>query len=135
MKKSVSLLSVLIGVVLIAMFLPWAYLWGDALQDGIVYRPQPGYFLPALAYGDFWPALSFGLALLSLIFALFSGKKPAFRVVCGLLLLGSAGACIAEGIMFTFDCFTVLTWAIFGALVVLGLWALFFSGRKATKAS
>ena len=136
MKKRSIILSILIGLVLIAMFLPWAYLWQEVAPDPAVpstYRPQPGCFLLDLAYGDPWPALSFVLALISLGFALFSAKKAALRVVCGVLLLCSAGACVYEGVANGFDYFTPLTWCIFGTLVLLGLWTLLFFGRKTGK--
>lgn len=132
MKKRNILLPILIGVVLIAMCLPWAYLWKDALADTVVYRPKFGLFALGLPVGNPFTTLSFVLAIGAFVFSFFSGKKPVCRILCGLLLLASAAVCVCDG---CYDCFTVLTWAIFGALIVLGLWTLFFFGRKTTKAA
>ena len=84
--------------------------------------------------GHLWSGISFLLALAAFVFSFFSGKKLVCRILCGLLLLGSAGLCLYQGIEDGFDRFTALTWGIFGALVLLGIWTLFFlkTERKAT---
>lgn len=134
MKKCNMILSILIGFVLIAMLLPWAYLSEESLAPGspATYRPQFGLFAFGAPVGNLFTTLSFVLAIGAFVFSFFSGKNLVCRILCGLLLLGSAVTCLCDG---NYDCFTVLTWCIVGALIVLGLWALFFSGRKATKAS
>ena len=131
MKKRSILLSILIGVVLIAMFLPWAYLAEESIPgSSTTYRPQFGLFALGAPVGNLFTSLSFVLALGAFVLSLLSGKKLVFRILCGLLLLGSAAFCICDG---CYDCFTVLTWSIFGALVLLGLWTLFFFNRTASR--
>lgn len=131
MKKH-RVLSLLIGIVLIAMFLPWAYLWKEAVGPDApdTYRAAFGNYALGALVGDVYVGFSFVLALAAFVLSFFNGKKPACRIICGLLLLGSAGLCLCEGIWGGFDCFTALTWAIFGALIALGLWALFFLRGK-----
>ena len=131
MKKRTILLSALIAMVLIAMFLPWAYLDENILGDGrCYYYPKFGLYALGAPMGLIYTSLSFVLALAAFVLSFFSGKNLICRILCGLMLLGSAAACICDG---DYDCFTVLTWCIFGALVVLGLWTLLFFGRKSRR--
>ena len=130
MKKPV-LLSVLIGLVLAAMLLPWAYLqaWRSGVPEyEMHYRPAFGLFAFGAGIGSVFTSLSFVLALVAFVLSFFSAKKPVCRRLCGSLLLASAAACICDG---SFDCFTALTWGIFGTLILLGLWTLFFLRRVA----
>ena len=132
-KKHNGTLSILIGLVLIAMFLPWAYLSEEYITESeVVYRPAFGLFALGAPLGLIYTSISFVLALAAFLLSFFSGKSRVCRVLCGLLLLGSAAVCIYDG---GYDCFTVLTWCIIGALVLLGLWTLLFFGRKTSKAS
>ena len=133
MKKRAIILSVLIALVLIAMFLPWTYMgrWANGPGETPSYHYQFESFIGALFTGSLYLGLSFILALAAFVFSFFSGKKLVCRILCGLLLLGSAGLCLYEGIWGGFDCFTVLTWCIFGSLVLLGLWTLLFFKHNA----
>ncbi len=133
MKKRAIILSVLIALVLIAMFLPWAYLLKECPgpEYPYTYRAEFGNYPLSWPMGNVYVGLSFVLALAAFVFSFFSGKKLVCRIFCGLLLLGSAGLCLYEGIWGGFDCFTVLTWCIFGALVLLGLWTLIFFKHNA----
>ena len=135
MKKRFVVLAGLIAAIIIVMFLPWAYLWEESgFQAPTTYRPQFALYALGAPVGNLYTSLSFFLALISLVLAFFSSKHPVCRVFCGLLLLASAGLCLYDGIAGGFPCFTVLTWFIFGALTLLGLWTLLFvngtSNRK-----
>ena len=128
MKKRSFVLAGLIGLALIAMFLPWAYLWAEYTNgpnSPMCYYPKFGLYALGAPVGNLYSTFSFFLALAAFVFSFFSGKRPACRTLCGGLLLGSAGFCFYEGYP-SFHCFTALTWCIFGALVLLGLWTLFF---------
>lgn len=132
MKKRAVILPALIALVLIAMFLPWAYLLEEVVNPDLptFYRPQFGLYAFGAVMGLLYTGLSFVLALAAFVFFLFSGKKLICRIFCGLLLLSSAGLCICEGIIDGFACFTALTWCIFGALIALCVWTLFFFNRN-----
>ena len=128
MKKQAIIISVLIAVVLIAMFFPWGYMgrWANGPGETPQHYYQFESYIGALFTGSLYLGISFLLALAAFVFSFFSGKKRICRILCGLLLLGSAGLCLYQGIEDGFDRFTALTWGIFGALVLLGLWTLFF---------
>lgn len=132
MKKRAIILPVLIALVLIAMFLPWAYQLRWANAPGV--NPDHYYtsanFMGALFTGSLYLGISLILALAAFVFSFFSKKSLVCRILCGVLLLVSAGFCFFESFP-KFRCFTVLTWCIFGALVLLGLWTLLFFKRNA----
>ena len=136
MKKRTIILSGLIALVLIAMFLPRAFLRENSHEPGypVTYKTGFGYYAVGAPFGYLYVGLSFLLALPAFVFSFFNRKCLLCRILCGLLLLGSAGMCFYQGIRSGFDNFTALTWGIFGALVLLGIWTLFFikTERKTT---
>ena len=136
MKKQAIVISVLIAVVLVAMFLPWAFLWENSHEPGypVTYTTGYGYYAFGWPVGYLYAGLSFVLALLAFVLSFFNRKCLLCRIFCGLLLLDSAGMCFYQGIRSGFDNFTALTWGIFGALILLGIWTLFFikTERKTT---
>ena len=123
-------LSALILLVLVAMHLPWAYLMSDSTPDKTVYYPKLGTYPYSFPIGNIWTPCSFFLALLALFLAPFSGKRRVCGIICGLLLLLSAGAVFYAGATNHFLKYTPLTWAIFASLVLLGLWTLITSFKK-----
>lgn len=132
MKKRAIILPVLIALVLIAMVLPGAFLWENSHVPGYpdTYKTGFGYYAFGWPVGYLYVGLSFILALPAFLFSFFNRKSLVCRIFCGLLLLGSAGMCIYQGIKTGFDNFTVLTWCIFSALVLLAFWTLlFFKGN------
>lgn len=135
MKKRTIVLSILIALVLIAMFLPRGYMgrWANGPGETPQHYYQFESYIGALFTGSLYLGISFLLLLAAFVFSFFSGKQLICRIFCGLLLLGSAGLCLYEGIWAGFDCFTALTWGIFGALILLGIWTLCFlkTERKA----
>ena len=132
MKKRAIILTVLIALELIAMFLPWTYMgrWANGPGETPSYHYQFESFIGALFTGSLYLGLSFIQALAAFVFSFFSKKSLVCRILCGVLLLVSAGFCFFESFP-KFRCFTVLTWCIFGALVLLGLWTLLFFKRNA----
>ena len=135
MNKRTIALFALIALIVIAMFLPWAYLWEDTHGPGVpnTYRPQLGLYPLGAPIGLLFTSLSFAAALAALVLSLFSAKRTVCRILCGLLLLVSAGLCLYEGISSSFERFTVLTWGIFGALILVGVWTLLFVGKKSRR--
>ena len=134
MKKRTIILSGLIALVLIAMFLPRGYKFRWATPPG---TPPADYSVVSFVGGTFMGSpyfgISFILALAAFVCSFFNRKNLLCQILCGVLLLVSAGFCFFDRFP-KFRCFTALTWGIFGALVLLGLWTLFFikTERKAT---
>ena len=137
MKKINWLLPLLIGVVLIAMFWGGSYLLGWRNAPGVnppIYYTEHS-FASAFFAGPCCIGWSFFLTCAAFVLSFFTSRKPFFPILCGILLLGAAGLCLYEGIEDGFDCFTALTWGIFGALILLGIWTLFFLRGKAKQES
>ena len=131
MKKKAIILCSLIALLLVIMHLPQAYL--TSYSDGpnqIVYYTKLGTYPYSFAVGHVWTSCSFFLALLALVFALCSWKRRRCSILCGFLLLLSAGAVFYGGEKTQFHYYTQLTWGIFAALLLLGLWAIFAFRKK-----
>ena len=131
MKKKAIVLCSLIALLLVIMHLPQAYLM--SYSDGpnqTVYYTKLGTYPYSFAVGHIWTSCSFFLALLAFVFAFCSGKRRRCGSLCGVLLLLSAGAVVHGRVKTQFHYFTQLTWGIFVALLLLGLWALFAFRKK-----
>ena len=135
MKAKARWLTAGIFAVYIPMYLPWAIrtitatFVGGVLTEYISYRS--GRYPFGLFFGDPLSSVSALLAFAALIASLFSMFDKSRRpIVCGILLLASAGLEIAMGCTFGFHCFTILTYFIIAALIGLGIFALFGSRSK-----
>ena len=136
-SRNKTKLPLLIGVVLIAMFLGGSYLEGWMNAPGVnppIYYTKHS-FASAFFCGPTWIGHSFFLTCAAFVLSFFTSRKPYFPILCGILLLGAAGLCLYQGIKGGFDCFTALTWGIFGALILLGIWTLFFLRGKSKQES